>query len=117
MKEKFIVEGANWEASIMVDTSIHETPHFEAATQAFEIIFGKGADAELSDEFDVIMKDEDNPNLGLIVCCFKESDRGSDDKTYWILSRVIAENAGLDDLAKEMFEIEKQIIKRSHEEE
>jgi len=116
MKEKFIVEGANWEASIMVDTEIHEHPHMEAATQALENIFRDGPDSELSDEFNIKMTDDDPPALGLVVKCVKDGQQGNELEEMWMRSSALAENAGLLNLAKDMKQMENEITKRSQEE-
>jgi len=109
MKENFIVEGANWDATILIDTELHDNPLMEAATQIIEVLFGDGPDSEKSHEIEVHMTDEDSPNLGLIVCVYKEQDRGNEEKRHYVKSKILAQNAGLTELAKLLEESEKQL--------
>jgi hypothetical protein len=101
MKEKIIIHGANFKASVMVDPSICQNIYMEAATRVMENTFGHGPDSELSDEFNIEMEDDDLPSLGPIMCCHKEGISMDDENNaYWVFTERVAENAGLPEIVK-----------------
>lgn len=119
MKEKYFVEGANWIASIAVDTEVVGDPYMEAATQCVEKLF-KSNPEELStlesDDFHLYQnRDNETLSLGLVVYVYPMKNNLKESEYKYIRTKVVAENAGLIQLVSFMDIIEKAIVARSLE--
>lgn len=95
MKEKFVVEGANFVATIAFDTEHCGCPFKEAATRVLEYVFRHGPDSEESGNFNLMCKKREAPSVGLILSVCREGEVGDDTKLRYVKTSVAAENAGL----------------------
>ena len=94
MIQKITVEGANLKATVSINTDICGNPYTEAATKALEMVFGNGPDT--ADEAEIILENPlEAPNVGFIMKEYNVGDENDEDKHFYVLTRKIAENAGL----------------------
>lgn len=105
MNQRIIVEGSNWKATVNVDPELCGNVNFEAATKALEVIFGRGDDNVDGVEITFNNGDEE-PTVGFILKIYNEGDEKNDDKHLFVLTRKIAENAGLAWMAEQLKAVE-----------
>lgn len=92
---KYVVEGANFVATIAFDDENCGDPYMEAATRVVENVFGHGPDSEESENFNMLIKEGQEPALGFIISICKEGEIGDDSKLKYVSCKTVAKNAGL----------------------
>ena len=99
--EQYIVEGANFVATVMVDAELCNCPFIEAATKTLEYVFRHGPDSENPDNFFLMRKDHNGPSVGDFMGICKEGDIGNDEKMMHVKTVAVAENAGVLEIARQ----------------
>ena len=127
--ESYIVECANWKAKVDYSNSInYEKPEeniVEVATLAFEYIFANTynsdkvmvfelKDSDGNDYFNNMrMKETPDPLFAMLTKVYKNKDENDEDKHYFILTRIVLENASLTHMLVDLKEFEKMIKKQN----
>ncbi len=127
--ESYIVECANWKSKIDYSNTANynkiEDKIIEAATLSFEYIFANTyesdkvivfslKDASGTDYFESMkMKDTPDPLFALLTKVYKLEDEQDEEKHYFVLTKVILENASLPHMLIELKEFEKMIKKQN----
>lgn len=127
--ESYIVECANWKAKVDYTNSLNynnpEQNVVEVATLAFEYIFANTYDSdkvfvfELKDAAgndyfnNMNMKDTPDPLFAMLTKVYKNTDEHDEDKHYFVLTRIILENASLPHMLVDLKEFEKMIKKQN----
>jgi len=111
MKEKYIVEGANFKATVLIDADLFNRKgdaYMDACTTVMERLYRNGPDTD--EEFELIMDEgEEDPGFGVIMSCYKDGDEDSEDSHFWMRTKKIAENAGITEVANHFAEVEKGV--------
>ena len=101
----YIVEGANFVATLPIDEDIYTndgTPatnaYLEAATKTLEYIFRHGPDNP--DDFNLMKKDGQSPGVGLIMSICKDGEYGDENKLAYVMTVTAAQNAGCLELVR-----------------
>lgn len=95
----YIVEGANFVAYVPIDEEIftndgtrQTSAYVEAVTRTLEYIFRHGPDT--ADDFDLRMKEGEEPAVGIIMSVCKDGEIGDPDKLQYIKTSSVCQNAG-----------------------
>lgn len=97
---RYIVEGANFVATIVLNTEHFDDPKMEAATRALENIFRHGPDSEDSDSFGLMCKKGETPAVGFILVVWEDGYIGDESKKRTLNANTVAKNAGLLELVR-----------------
>lgn len=127
--KSYIVECANWKSKVdysnVSNYQKNEDTIVEVATLAFEYIFANTYNSDkvmvfaLKDEsgndyFDSMnMKKTPDPLFALLTKVYKLEDEYDEEKHYFVLTKVLLENASLPHMVIELKEFEKKIKKQN----
>ncbi len=99
-RTQYIVEGANFVATVIVDEELFTNDgtrktdaYMEAATKTIENMFRHGPDHD--DGFNLLVKKDEMPGLGVSLDVCKNGDIGIAKKNCLISTAEAAENAGV----------------------
>lgn len=102
---KYIVEGANFLATVVVDEDIFTNDgspfmdaYVEAATRTIENVFRHGPDN--ADEFDILLKRGDKPAFPILLGVCKEGELNNPKCMVPVSTSQAAQNAGVLELAR-----------------
>lgn len=102
---RYIVEGANFVATVVVDEDVFTNSggkatnaYLEAATKVIEYVFRHGPDS--GEDFDLLIKDGLEPAVGVIMSICKDGEIGDQDKLSYVKTATAAENAGCLELVR-----------------
>ena len=102
---RYIVDGANFVATLVIDEELFPNngteagnAYLEAATRTIENIYRHGPDDV--EEFDLLLKRDDSPTVGVLMSICKDGEIGEDNKLHFIKTAIAAQNAGVLELVR-----------------